>query len=74
MGQEGWVAWVGRKIEYLGAPGALVPFIFWVGGFPYYNRLQEEVGTLILTSLLKDLDGAPKIGYGSVRIGHGSPE
>ena len=23
--------------------------------YPYYNRLQKEVGTLILTSLLEDL-------------------
>ena len=26
------------------------------GGFPYSNRLQQKVGTLILTSLLEDLD------------------
>ena len=26
------------------------------GGFPYYNRLQEVVGALILTSLLEDLE------------------
>ena len=32
---------------------ALLPFFG--GGFPYFNRLQKKVGTLILTSLLEDL-------------------
>ena len=29
--------------------------LFWLGGFPQ-NRLQKEVGTLILSFLLEDLD------------------
>ena len=28
------------------------------GGFPYYNRLQKKVGTLILASLLEKVDKA----------------
>ena len=32
-----------------------MPFYFFWGGFPYYNFLQKQVGTLILTSLLEDL-------------------
>ena len=39
---------------------ALLPF-FW-GGFPYKNRLQKKVGTLILTSLLQDLVKALQVG------------
>ena len=34
-----------------------VPFYpCWRGGFPYYSRLQQKVGTLLLTSLLEDPD------------------
>ena len=44
----------------LGLP--VVPFYhllsLFEGGFPYQNRLQKKVGTLILTSLLEDL-GVP---------------
>ena len=35
--------------------GAVLPILFWWGGFPYQNRLQKK-GTLIPTSLLEDLD------------------
>ena len=39
---------------------ALLPFLVWVGGFPYENRLQRKTsGTLILTSLLEDLETNP---------------
>ena len=38
------------------AIGALLPFFFWLGGFPYQNRLQKKRDTLILASLLEDLD------------------
>ena len=29
---------------------------FWLGGFPYKNRLEKQVGTLIRISLLEDLE------------------
>ena len=35
--------------------GGMSPPLLWLGGFPYENRLQKKVGTLILTSLLEDL-------------------
>ena len=35
--------------------GALSHPLFWLGGFPQ-NRLQKEVGILILSFLLEDLD------------------
>ena len=28
-----------------------MPFLFWLGGFPYQNGLQKKVGTLVRTSL-----------------------
>ena len=46
------------ETRFLGRPaiGALLPFPFFGGGFPYENRLQKKVGSLILTSLLEDLE------------------
>ena len=43
-----------RQTHHLGP--SVVPFypLFWLGGFPYYNRLQKK-GILILPSLLEDL-------------------
>ena len=38
---------------------ALLPFFG--GGFPYSNKLQKKVGTLILTSLLEDLVRCPLV-------------
>ena len=38
----------------LGPSSALSHPLFWLGGFPYENRLQKK-GTTILTSLLEDL-------------------
>ena len=45
-----------QTMGYLGPPGALSHQLFWLGGFPYKNRLKKK-GTLILilTSLLEDL-------------------
>ena len=40
-----------------------MPFyqLVWGFEFPYENRLQKKQGTLILTSLLEDLDSSPEL-------------
>ena len=57
--------WVAHRVPFTAHPGqrfevpqlgALSHPLFWLGGFPYYNRLQKKDGTLILTSLLEDLE------------------
>ena len=51
-GKGGFQFWQNVKVPK-GCPFS--PTFFWLGGFPQ-NRLQKEVGTLILSFLLEDLD------------------
>ena len=55
QGKKALPAGVGAPFPCLGPPaGALLPFLFW-GSSPKNRRFRKK-GTLILTSLLEDLD------------------